>query len=179
MRKREETTTFGLDSEKVARLLQIAADDDRPEAKPDEPEVKAGLLRDRLTETLALYEAQSDELPARQTQMACAIADLAGDPIGELLLDPATDLSLIRRIKDHGRKLSESADSTPERHVGNTIYYAAIAAAFLFHEAQITTHSSDDLKKSLQRLTNETWIPESLGKLFADAQTVVEERRAP
>ncbi|UCD51656.1 MAG: hypothetical protein JSW27_03305 [Phycisphaerales bacterium] len=177
MKEAEKAITFGLDSEKVIRLLQIAAERPQPDARPDEPEVKAELLRDKLAETLSLYEAQSDELPARQTQMACAIADLAGDPIGELLLDPATDLALIRRIKDHGRKISESANSTPERHVGNAIYYAAIAAALLFHGTHITTHSSTDLNKSLQRLASETWISDSLSRLFGKARTVIEQRR--
>ena len=176
MAKRKETTTFGLRSEKVARLLRIGAEGNEPKTRPDALELKAELLRDRLAETLSLYDVESAELSKRQTRMSQAIADLAGESIGRLLLDPKTDLSILRRIKDHGRKLSESSKPVPERHVANTIYYAAIAAALLFHDTRITAHSYGDLAMSLHRLASETWMPDSLTSLFGKARTTIEER---
>ena len=176
MTERKETTTFGLGSDKVARFLRIGSKDNEADSKQAEDELKGELLRDRLAETLALYDAKTGEVSRSQTKMSQVIGDLAGEPIGMLLRARKTDLSILRRIKDHGRKLSESAKSKPERHVANTIYYAAIAAAFLFHDTQITSHSYADLGRSLRRLVKEIWIPESLTSLFGKAVIIIKER---
>lgn len=175
MTKRRETTTFDLGSEKVARLLRIGAEGDRSKAKPSELHLKAELLRDRLAETLSLYDPPSADLSTTQTRMSHTMACLAGEPIGRRLLDPATDLAVIRRIKDHGRSLAQTARSKPQRRVANTLYYAAIAAALLFHGARITSHSYADLGKSFRRLADETWISPSLTELFGKASTIIEE----
>ncbi|MHC4520475.1 MAG: hypothetical protein ACYTAS_17950, partial [Planctomycetota bacterium] len=66
MTKRRETTTFDLGSEKVARLLRIGAEGDRSKAKPSELHLKAELLRDRLAETLSLYDPPSADLSTTQ-----------------------------------------------------------------------------------------------------------------
>lgn len=175
MTKRRETTTFDLGSEKVARLLRIGAESHRPNTKPSELHRKAELLRDRLAETVSLYDPHPADLSTTQTRMSHKLADLAGEPIGRQLLDPAIDLAVIRRIKNHGRKLAESARSKPQRRVASTIYYAAIAAALLFHGTRITSHSYADLGKSLRRLMDETWISPSLTELFRKASAIIEE----
>ena len=176
MTERKETTTFGLGSDQVARFLRIGSEDNEAQGQQTEDELKGELLRDRLAETLALYDTKTGEVSRSQTRMSQVIGDLAGEPIEKLLRNLKTDISTLRRIKDHGRKLSESTKSKPERHVANTIYYAAIAAAFLSHDTRITAHSYADLGRSLCRLANETWIPESLTGLFGQAGIIIAER---
>jgi len=176
MAKRKETTTFGLRSEKVARLLRIGAEGNEPKTRPDALELKAELLRDRLAETLSLYDVESAELSKRQTRMSQAIADLAGEPIGRLLLNPKTDLSILRRIKDHGRKLSEAARSVPERHVTNTVYYAAIASAIVHCDTRITAHAFNGLTISFSMLGQEQWIPKAFARLFSKAARICQDR---
>lgn len=176
MTERTETTTFGLDSDKVARFFRIGSEDHEVEGKQTADELKAELLRDRLAETLALYETKTGDVSRSQTRMSKVIGDLAGEPIGAFLSNSKTDLRILRRIKNHGRELSEFARSKPERHVANTIYYAAIATAVLFHDTRITAHSYVDLGRSLRRLVKETWISESLTRLFEKAAIIIEER---
>ena len=69
-------------------------------------------------------------------------------------------------IKDYGRKLSNKADSDAEHHIANTIYYAAIAHALVYHNIMITSHSYEDLTKSYGRLSKENWLPDNLLNLF-------------
>jgi len=174
MIEREETTTFGLDSDKVAGLLEIGTEGKRSEGGRDADELKAELLRDRLAETVALYETHTDDVSRKRARMSQVIGDLGGEPIGTLLSSAGADLCILRRIKNHARKLSVSATSKVERHVASTIYYAAISAALLVHDARITTLPYADLGRSLRRLANEPWIPHSLTGLFRKTGTFIE-----
>jgi hypothetical protein len=174
MIEREETTTFGLDSDKVARLLEIGSEGERSEGDRDADELKAELLRDRLAQTLALYDTRTDEVSRKRTTMSQVIGDLGGEPLGSVLVDERADLSTLRRIRRRARRLSESATSKVGRHVAGTIYYAAISAALLVHDARITTLPYADLATSLRRLANEPWIPYSLTGLFRKAGTFIE-----
>ncbi len=168
MGKFKKATTFGLSSGKVARLLGINAEEGQTETSPSETDMKAELLRDRLAETLSLHEVES--APSKQqTQMTHAIADLAGEPIGNLLLDPSTDLAVIRRIKDHGRRLAQSARSEAERRVAHTVYYAAIGSALVGYGTRITTFSYQELRDSFARLGKESWIPNTMINLLSEA----------
>jgi hypothetical protein len=174
MTEREETTTFGLDSDRVSRLLEIGSEGERSEGDRDADELRAELLRDWLAETLALYDTRTDDVSRKRTRMSQVIGDLGGQSIGRLVSSAGTDLCILRRIKNHARKLSESATSKVERHVASTVYYAAIAAALLAHDARITTLPYADLGRSLRRLTNEAWIPHSLTGLFRKAVVIIE-----
>lgn len=168
----KDTTTFGLTSKKVARLLKLGAESPDAKIELDDEQRQAELLHDRLAETLALCEVQVSDATRGQTRMSNAIAALSGAPIGGLLLAPRTDLDVLKKIKDLGRKLSEAAESKPEHRVANTIYYAAIAAALQIHHARITSFSYKELLSTFSTLAKEGWIPRDLVSLFERASSI-------
>jgi len=161
---KKETTTHGLSLKKVVELLNIGSDvgADRGDADRD----RMDLLNDRLNQTLPLYE---DEPRRKSTQLRRTIAVLSGEPIGKLLRDPKTELSVIKMIKEHGRKLADRSKSEAEHQAANTVYYAAIAHALVFYDTKITRFSKQDLRQSFDRLSRENWISAWLLELFAEA----------
>lgn len=165
----EQPTTFGLSPDKLAGLWNIGSDTNQAEEAVDQDNRKTELLRDRLAETLPVVSSKAKSRPRERTNLRSVINSLVDEPIEKLLQDPKTDLALIRKVKDRGKKLSESAKSKTEYHVANTIYYAAIATALVFHDRRITKFSYKDLEKYFRQLSKENWIPEALRGLFTRA----------
>ena len=150
---KKKTTTHGLSLKRVVDLLNIGADVDTQHGDADLD--RSDLLNDMLKEPLPLYK---DGLRKKTSRLARTIAVLSGEPIGRLLQDPKTELSIVRQIKEHGRKLADRSTSEAEHQVANTIYFAAIAHAWVFKKEKITKLSKDDLWQALDRLCQEKWI---------------------
>lgn len=165
----KETTTFGLSSKKLVHLMKIAEETESIQEKVDQQRVKTELLHDFLAQTLEIYKYAGEELPARQSQLRNTINVLSSDPIGRLLQDPETEIGLIRMIKDYSSKSSKRAKSKAEHQIANTIYYAAIAHALLFHKRKITRYTYESLSKSFAKLTKENWVPNNMNNLFVQA----------
>ncbi len=138
---KKETTTFGLDPERVQRLFDIGRDVENVGGKLSRNQRKAEILRRRLSEALPLDESQIDMLPAILGQLCHTIGLLAGETILALLQNPSTDISIIERTKRYGKDLSARAESSAEHEVATTIYYAAIASALAYHDLKITKFS--------------------------------------
>ena len=90
-----------------------------------------------------------------------------------------TDVVVLRKVKDYGKKLSDKAESKVQYHAANTVYYAAIASALVFHDKKITKYSYRDLDKYFCRLDKEKWIPEALRSLFSRAAEYCQVRQNP
>ena len=169
---KKEPTTFGVSPKEVVELLKIGLDVSSAPSEIDQQ--KADLLSDRLNDTLPLYYSTKQKTDSRLKRLGQTIAALAGEPIGKLLQDPKTDISIIRMTKDFGRKLSASVKSEAEHHTANTIYYAAIAHALVYHNLKITKYSYKDLQESFFQLSKEDWIPKNLRNLFTKASAYCE-----
>ena len=163
----KETTTFGLSSGKLAQLLSIGSDTDQDKNEMNQEQIKADLLHDRLAVSLPLGPSTVEMLP--DIPLGKTIGVLAGDPIGKLLQNPQTDIVVFRKIKDYSKKLSKNAKSETEHVIANTMYYAAIASALVFHKKRITKFSYKDLSHSFNMLSKETWIPSDIRSLFTKA----------
>ena len=162
----KESTTFGLSSKQLARLLNIGSDS-RPSADgADEGQKKADLLHDWLAATLPLDAALENSLPAILRRLCQGLRPLAEKPFGELLTDPNTDIVAIRKIKGFGKKMVGAANSEAEHDVAAVVYYAAIASALLFHNQRITKFSHDSLESSFSALAEHTWLTPDLADLF-------------
>ena len=172
----KETTTFGLDSKKLVNLLKIAEETGQPQEKADQKQKKTELLHDYLAQTLAIYKYAGEELLARQSQLRNTINVLSSEPIGKLLQDPETEIGLIRLIKDYSSKFSKRAKSKIEHQVANTIYYATIAHALLYHDKRITRYTYECLSKSFAKLTKENWVPNNISNLFVQATKVSQQK---
>jgi hypothetical protein len=162
--------TSGLSPEQLARLLRLGArggpgDDAAAAALPQSaPE------NERLDAVLAAEVA--DMVPAGLNRPCPELAPLAGRRLGEVLLDPRTDLAALRLIKDYGKHLSARTPSGPAHAVAVVVYYAAIAGALTFHGEKITDHAYDRLAVSLQMLIEKPWMPADLVRLLAAARDV-------
>ena len=172
----KETTTFGLNSEKLLRLLKIGEDAVSAEVPEDKDRKRAELLYDLLMQPLPVRGAVKENLPANQSQLRKKIDVLSSEPIGKLLLDPETDIDTIRMVKDYASRLSKHAKSKAEHHVANTIYYVAIAHALTFCDKMITRYTNESLTKSFSKLSGEDWIPKDLCNLFAEAANICQQK---
>jgi hypothetical protein len=163
-------TTSGLSPKKLAELWNIASKTDKTEKIVDEDDKKIELLRDWLTGTLSML-VSSEAKPRRRKgiDLRSVVISVTDLPIEKLLHDPETDIALLRVIKEQSKKLSGTAKSKAEYHAANTIYYAALASALVFHDCRITKFSYKELEKYFSRISKENWIPESLRTLFKKA----------
>ena len=161
---KDKSSTFGVSPKKVIKLLKIGKDADSTPI--DIGQYKSDLISERLNETVPIYFSTERNPTKQLKRLRHTIAVLSGESIGKLLESPETDIRLIRMVKDYARKLSSRAESEAEHHISNTIYYAAIAHALIYHDIKITNYSYENLKKSYDRLSEENWIPNNLIVIF-------------
>jgi hypothetical protein len=179
----DESTTFGLSHEKLAKLWGVGADAQADQDKPSEDQRRAELLRDQLAESLPLDPAVSSALPEALSHVLEQFNPLPGCSVGSLLLDPETDPVVVWQIKDWYRQKAESGPSAPKRQVATAVYYAAIAHALLFQEQslfqenRITTFSYGDLEEHFSQLLSIRWLTPDLVGLFKRAYVVCRKRK--
>lgn len=96
---------------------------------------------------------------------------VGGRSLCELLLDGGTDLQLHVAIKDYSKKIYQSSISKGENSIAAAIYYLAIAAALVYHDATISAHSKDTLKTAFGDLLAKTWMSPEFKELLETART--------
>lgn len=169
--KDEQPTAFRLDPERMAELIAIGSDinnSDEP-TKLEQDHEKASLLYKRLEEKLPPDLSDLKVLPEGLGQMRSTIGLLASETIGELLENPSIGQDVMKKIKDLSKALSKTAKSENEYETANTVYYAAIAHALVYHEVKITQFSYKDLAQHFDFLKHQEWIPPYLVNLFREA----------
>ena len=164
-----DSTTFGSDPDRLAKLWKIGRDVDNGEMKLDENQVKSELLHDMLASKMPLDKAVAQVLPNVLAQLCEDIKPFAGDSFGFLLNDPDTDLSVIKRIKNYSKSLSKNVRSEAERDVVAAIYYAAIANALVNHNQRITSFSYENLLRVFSSMIEAEWVTPKLKNLFERA----------
>ncbi len=149
------------------RLLSLGIEPDRPAAMPDGEEQRGDLLCDILRRPLP-PDGQGE--PADVAEQSCVpFRSIAGPPLRELLLDPKTDVVVLRKIKEYAKALGQKVGTEVEKDAYLAIYLAAIAAAKLFHADRITEHSNADLTRFLEFFARQPWMPTILVGLFTEA----------
>ena len=169
---KEKSTTFGLKPQKIIELLKISRDSDS--GSVNVVQNKSDLISEKLNDTVPIYFSAEKRPVRRLRRLQHTIAVLSGEPIGKLLQNPKTDIILIKIIKDYCRKLSSLTESEAEHHVYNTIYYAAIAHAIVYHDTKITNYSYEKLRDSFYYLLRQNWIPDNLIDLFKKVAKICE-----
>jgi len=163
----KEPTTSGLKPDKLGELLSICSENSQAKIGPDQE--KAELLHDHLAETLP-FEACKDGFVAENLSHLCQVPGLlTGESIRNLLNHSQTNISLIKKVKDYGKKLSKCATSESERDIANVIYYAAIANALVFHDLKISRFSYENLKNTFSTLIKSNWLTPDITQLFKTA----------
>lgn len=171
-----EPTTFGLDPDKLARIMKICSESAQVEDKMTSNQQKEELLQDHLSETLLTGSLKNSLLRKELTQICRVSGLLAGEPIRDLLTSSKTQIDLIEKIKEHGKKLSKSASSEAEHDTANAIYYAAIAYALVFHNRKITKFSYKDLGQAFEIFSRPKWVSSDLAGLFERARQYCQDK---
>lgn len=130
----------------------------------------AELLRERLAGVLPVDEIIVASLPGILGRLRRELLPLHTRLLNEVLLDPATDISALNRIKDYGKNSAARSTSSQEHDTAVAIYFAAIANALVFHDQKISTHSYATLKLSFTELADKPWMSPELVSLFGKAQ---------
>ncbi len=166
----DESSTFGLNREKLAKLWNLGDDVPTERQPSDVAQDKAELLRNQLAESLPLDAGMAHILPNILTMVCEKLRPFTGCSFGALLVDPETDLLVIETIKDLHKKRAESMPPGPLQEVATAIYYAAIASALVYHDVRITKLSYESLKRSFEELARSDWLPGEVKQLFTEAQ---------
>mgnify|MGYP006981297030 CR=1 FL=1 len=134
----EDTDRLDLTDRQKTRLLSLGLEPDRPAASADADEQRGDLLCDLLRCPLPAQPAEQGASSVVGEKRSFAGGAVMGPRLDELLLDPSTDLAVLRRVKEYAKSLGKGAESDVQKDAFLTIYFAAIAAAVVFHEGRIT-----------------------------------------
>jgi hypothetical protein len=173
----KEKTTYGLSPKHLARLLAIGLEKNDGENKLGDTRTPAEELNEILSRKLSLDPATPDSITAILNRPCGELLPAAGRTIGNVLLDPATDLAIIRTLKDYGKQLVRGSDTKCKQAAATVMYYAAIASALVFHRQKISRHSCEALGKAYAELRQKPWVPSELKDFFERAGAVCRQRR--
>ena len=172
----ERESTYGLTLDQMAGLFAMGADDPDPAAGRAGDEALRDLLHEQLTRTDPKRSVLRDALVMMIASSGTDAGALANRPLGEILLNPQSDLGLLRAIKECSKTLSGNLDSRTEAALARTVYFTAIAAALVHHDAKITQNSCETLAESLTILMGKRWMAPQLARLFSQARQVCQSR---
>ena len=92
------------------------------------------------------------------------------------MLDEATELRVLKRVKDYGKQLASREDSDVEHAVSITIYFAAIASALLFCDHKITSYTYPALGEAFGTLIDKPWMTPELARHFSKARKLCKKK---
>jgi hypothetical protein len=168
-----ETDSLELNDRQKTRLLSLGLEPDRPVTPPDENEQRGDLLCDILRCPLPADVSEHGAVPPGVGKPCPGFRTVAGPPLGELLQDPQTEVAVLRRVKEYAKSLGCNAGSEVEKDVFLAVYFAAIAAAMVFHNELITEHFARDLTQFLDSFAQAAWMPTDLKDLFSSGQQAI------
>ena len=173
----ENKSTNRLKPDQLARLLSISTEETDSVHIVCDDKATAELLRNKLKSTLPKDSFLLESLLIVMERLGCDMRGQVGKPLGDVLLDPAADISMLRAIKDYSKKFSSSLVSETETAVAITIYYAALASALLYHDKKITQYSYKTLGQYFALLVKKKWMTPELIDLFSKAHSICQNRR--
>jgi hypothetical protein len=173
----DNQSTNKLKPHQLARLLSISTEETDSVHIVCDDKATADLLQNKLTSTLPKDSFLLESLLLVMERLGFDMRERIGRPLGDVLLDPATDVSLLSAIKDYSKKFSSSLVSEAEMAVAITIYYAALASALLYHDKKITQYSYKALGQYFALLKKKKWMTPELIDLFSQANSICQNRR--
>jgi hypothetical protein len=161
---------FHLGGAQLAALLRVGLEPESSET--DSGRSVASLLEAKLASELPLEVSLADSLPAVLGVPCESMDRYRGRSTAELLSDPQVDLNALTTLKDYAKELVRRSRSEVTTDVATVLYYAAIAAALVFHDARITQHDYRQLERSFDELAREPWLAANLQALIAGARQI-------
>jgi len=170
-------STYGLTPNQLADLLSIGIDESNFIDKISDDKAIADMLRNWLIRSLPRDSSLLDSLLVIMGKMGYGVQSLADKSLGEVLLDPKTDIGLLQAIKTYSKKLSFTVDSEAEKAIAITMYQAAIANSLVHHDKKISQSSYEILDKSFGLLAEKEWMTPELKELFSKARSICQKKR--
>ncbi len=161
--------TDGTTPEGLAKLIKLAKKDQLTCSKESQPEDAGESLMDLLAARLPVQDALAQSLPGIIQKIYKELPSLTEKPLGKLLLDPATDLSIIKHVKSYTKAKAKTATSNTEKEVATVTYFASLAHALVYHDRRITALSFGTLVESFKKLIKNDWLAPELADLFKTA----------
>lgn len=169
-------TTSALSGDRLARLLKLGVEGaDTGQGMPMNP-LPEEVLDELLSKEVSLEAEVGYSLPSVLGRSCSEMRPCVGRTLGEVLMDPETDVVALRTLKDYGKKLVGASGSKAEQAGATTVYYAAIAGALVCHGQRITRYSYRELDENLAKLEGKAWLPHELKSLFQRAQEMCRQR---
>ena len=164
----QKRSTYGLRLDQLAGLFSLGIESSLEGC--DGQQRMAAMLHEHLTSALPAGPLLLDALVMMVGRLGYKTHSLGGKTLVEILLNPRTDLGLLRAIKECCKRLSSSLDSKDEAAIATTLYYAAMASALVYHDKKITQHSYDMLDEACALLIEKPWMDRELAGLFSRAR---------
>ncbi len=170
-------STYGLTPDQLAELLSVGIDESNFVDRVSDDKAIADMLRNWLVRSLPKDSSLLDSLLVIMGRLGCGMQSLAGKSLGDVLLNPETDIGLLQAIKTYGKKLSYTVDSEAEKAIAITMYHAAIANSLVYHDKKISQLSYDKLEHSFAMLVDKEWMTSELKEMFSRAHSICQEKR--
>ena len=172
----ERKSTYGLRLDQMAGLFAMGSAEPDPAGAESADETLANLLHRELTCTEPNRSLLLDTLVMMMDRQGCDANSLGDRSLGEVLLNPQSDIDLLQAIKECSKTLSCSLDSKTETVLARTLYFAALAGALVHHDTKITQLPYETLAESLALLTEKGWMAQELVGLLSAARRICESR---
>ena len=174
----QDKRTAGLDPGKLSDLLRLARTPEHDEAPTSDDAAMARMLDDMLGEPLPLGSSAARMLPGLPPMLTSVLEFCDERSVGQLLFRSDTGLEQLRRIKDLYRERSRAVQSEQQRAAAVAVYYAAIAAAWLLHNVNVSSNSPQELAKAFDKLGQKAWIGDRLRGSYEQAAALCRKRVA-
>jgi hypothetical protein len=168
----EQSSTFGLAPKKLGRLLALYAEGGEEPTPVGPDDQKARLLKDLMSDVPPLCADVLRTLPQLLRQMYEDIPRLEGQSLSDLIQDPKTPLDDLKAIRDLAYTQSTEAKARLEHEAAGVVYYAAIAAAMVYHHQNIAKVPCGQLAEHFATLAGYKWTPAELRHLLEQARTI-------
>lgn len=168
----QKKSTFGLTPAQLGRLLAVSARAADSADAMAEDQAREMLLQEYLSRRLSEEPLLAKILLQQTCRPVAEIQLLLERTMKATLLDPRCDLAFLQAIKDHNKRLSAMIASGPQTLMTATLYYAAVAAALVYHNQRISRYTIENLAERFSALTQRSWIDGELRDLFLHAAAV-------
>jgi hypothetical protein len=127
----KKKTTYGLSPRQLIRLLAIGRKGGDAPIGASVSKTPAEILGGILSSTLPLDPDSPNSLPVVLDWTGRKVLSASGRKIGDLLVEPKTDLEILRGLKEYGKTLASGTSAKAKQVAATAIYYAAIASVLV------------------------------------------------
>ena len=166
----KKKTAYGLSPRQIIRLLAIGKKGGDAPTGAGVSKTPAEILGGILSSTLPLDPDSPNSLPVVLDWTGRKVLSASGRKIGDLLVEPKTDLEVLRGLKEYGKTMASGTSAKAKQAAATAIYYAAIASILVFHEHKISHHSYERLDKAFTKIERKPWVWPELKDLFQKAR---------